>query len=214
MASTPLPTSSIDCFVALERDREVDVGHRFGEVVPGEQRHDRRLVHELEVGEVDAVLEHVLRMHFQRLAVQPLLGVVVGDATAVGEARENVRRLEEWGASLDVMPDVDRFVALGHRVGAHAAAAVRARLIGDADVATLDVPLPAVEGALNHLADDVAAEAEVCSEVLAVGVHDRDLAGFGTPRDHLLAEVLHGVDVAQLDFVGPRDLEPSRRLHG
>ena len=54
-------------FIAFEGDGEVDVGHRFVEVVSSEHRHDRRLVHELEMREVDAVFEHVLRMQFQSL---------------------------------------------------------------------------------------------------------------------------------------------------
>ena len=69
IASTPL-LDVVDrlVLVALEGDGEVDVGHRFVEVVAGEDRDDRRLVHELEMREVDAVFEHVLRMQFQRFA--------------------------------------------------------------------------------------------------------------------------------------------------
>ena len=64
IASTPL-LDVVDrlVVVALEGDGEVDVGHRFVEVVAGEHGHDRRLVHELEMREVDTVFEHVLRMH-------------------------------------------------------------------------------------------------------------------------------------------------------
>src|SRR6202043_3656000 len=110
-------------------------------------------------------------------------------AAAVVESGEDVRRLEEGCTPLDVVPDVDRFVALHHRIGADAPAAVRAILIRNADVATLVAPLPSVKRALQNVADDFAAEAQMRAEVFAVGVHHGELAGLGAPGDHLLAEV-------------------------
>ena len=98
--------------------------------------------------EVDPVLEHVLRMHLQVSRKVPLLRVVVVGAVPAVEAREHVGGVEERIASLDVVPDVDRLVALDDRIGADAAAPVRPVLVRDADVAALVVPLPAVKGAL------------------------------------------------------------------
>src|SRR6478609_1041972 len=105
--------------------------------------------------EVDTVLEDILRMHLQAFAVQPHLGVVVGGAAAVGETGEHVRRVEVGSTTVDVVPDVDRVVALDDREGSDAPATIGAVLIRDADVATVAVPLPPVERALQDLPDDV-----------------------------------------------------------
>src|SRR5207253_1917297 len=99
---------------------------------------------------------HVLRVHFQSLAIQPLLRVVAVGAAAVVESGEDVRRFEEGFTALHVVPDVDGLVALHDRIGADTPAAVRAILIWNADVATLVAPLPSVERALQNLADDCA----------------------------------------------------------
>ena len=179
----------------------------------GEHGHDGRLVHELEMGEVDAVLEHVLRMHFQPRPVHGGDRVVVGEAAAVAESGEHVGDVEVGLASLHVVPDVDRLVALGHRIGADAPAPVGPVLVGDADVAALVVPLPAVKRTLDDLALDVTPETQVCAQVLAVGVHHGHPARMRPPRHHLLTEVRHPVDLADSDLGGPRDLEPSRRFH-
>jgi len=152
-------------------------------------------------------------VQFQTLAVQPLLRVVAVRAAAVFERGEHVRRIEVRLAALDVVPDVDRVIALHHGVGADPPAAVGPVLVGDADVASLPAPLPPVEGALQHLADDLATVTQVRPKVFAVGVHRGELAGLGPPGDHLLVEVLHLDDVADADLVRPGDLEPSGRLH-
>ena len=60
--------------VTFEGDREIDVRHRVVEVLAGEHRHDRRLVHVLEVGEVDPVLQDVLRVQLQALLEQSCWG--------------------------------------------------------------------------------------------------------------------------------------------
>ena len=114
-------------------------------------------------------------MQLQAFAEQPLLWVVVGGAAAVVEAREDVRRVEVGVAPLDVVPDVDRFVALNDRKGADASTPVRAVLIRNADVAAVVIPLPAVERALDDLALNVSAVSQVGAQVLAVGVHHRQL---------------------------------------
>src|SRR5262249_47441593 len=69
-------------------------------------------------------------------------------------------------------------------------------------------PLPAVPRALDLLAHDLATDTEVGAEVLAEGVHDGQPAGVGAEGDELLAEVLQRLDLARLDRVGPRHLEP------
>ena len=199
--------------VTFERDGEVDERHRFGEVMTGEHGHDGRVVHEFEMREIDTVFEHVLRMQLQGLPIQPLLRVVVLGAAAVAERGEDVRRVEIRLTALDVVPDVDRGVALHHGVGADATAPVGPVLVGNADVSALLTPLPAVERALQHLADDRAAITQMRTEVLAVGVHHGELTGLGPPRDHLLPEVLHRVHVAHTDLVGPGDLEPAGWCH-
>jgi hypothetical protein len=126
---------------------------------------------------------------------------VVCGAAAVFEAGEHIGRVEEGVATLDVVPDVDRLVALSDRIGAHPATSVRSRLIGDADVSALGVPLPTVERALDDLALDVSAEPEVCTEVFAVRVHHGHPAGLRPPRDQLGVEVLHCVHGADGDLV-------------
>ena len=90
--------------VALERDREVDERHRLAEVVAGEDRHDRGVVHVLEMREVHAVFEHVLRMQFQALA----------DTTAAGRSsrRGCCRRENAANTSGDVE---ERLAALRRR---------------------------------------------------------------------------------------------------
>ncbi len=67
--------------------------------------------------------------------------------------------------------------------------------------------------ALQDLADDFAAEAQMRAEVFAVGVHHGELTGLSAPGDQLLAEVGHLVDVAHTDLVGPGNLEPAGRFH-
>jgi hypothetical protein len=71
---TATPKSAVDRFhaaldvldrlalITFEGDGEVNVGQRVVEVMFGEHRHGRRLVHELEMGEVDTVFENVLRV--------------------------------------------------------------------------------------------------------------------------------------------------------
>ena len=202
IASTPLLTSSmLWSVVAFEGDGEVDVGHVAVEVVAGENRHDRRLVHELEMSEVDAVLQDILRVHFQGFAVEPLLRVVVVGTAGVVEAREHVGGVEERVAPLDVVPDVDGFVALHDRVGTDATAAVGPILVGNADVAAVVVPLPAMEGTLDDVALHVAAVTQMRAQVLAVGIHHCQLTGFRAPGDHLRVEVLHPAHIAGLDLV-------------
>ena len=199
--------------VALERDGEVDVGHRRIEVVPGEDRVDRDAVDVPEMLDVHPVLQHVLRMHLQTGPVEPLLRVVVIEAAGVVETGEHIGSLEERIPAEFVVPDVYRRIAFGDGIGLDAAAAVGSILVGDAHVSPFVAPLPAVERALQNLAGDDAAETQVRPEVFAIGVHHRQLPGLGTPGDHLLTEVLHGVYPADGDLVGPRDLEPPRGLH-
>ena len=163
--------------------------------------------------EVDAVLEHVLRMHLQACAEQALLRVVVGRGAGVAEAREDIGDIEVRLPAVDVMPDVHRLIAFGHRVGPHATSAVGSALVRDADIAAVVVPLPAVERALDDLALDVAAVAEMGAEVFAIGVHHGQPPRLRAPRDHVAVEVLHPVHVADVDLVGPRDLEPTGRFH-
>jgi hypothetical protein len=163
--------------------------------------------------EVHAVFEHILRVHFQALPIQSLLRIVAVGAAAVVEPGEDVRRVEVRFTAFDVVPEVDRLVAFHHRIGADSSAAIRAVLIRDADVAALLAPLPPVERTLQHLADDFAAETQVCAEVLAVGVHRGQLTGLGAPGNHLLAEVLHLVDITGADLVRPANLKPSGRFH-
>jgi hypothetical protein len=148
-------------------------------------------VHELEVREVDPVLQHVLRMQLKVLLEQRASRPVIGEAAAVPEAGEYVRRLEEWLPALGVMPDIDGLVAFNHRVGAYSATAVRPTFVGYADVAALGVPLPSVEGAFDDLDLNVTAEAQVRAEVFAVRVHHVDPARPSTPAHHFLAEVMH-----------------------
>src|SRR4029079_18670643 len=121
--------------------------------------------------EVDTVLEDVLRVHLESLAVQPLLRVVVVGTAAVCETREPVRCIEKRVAPLDVVPDVHGLVALDDGVRADATAPVGPILVGNAHIAALVVPLPPVEWALNDLALDVTTVAEVCAEMLAVSLH-------------------------------------------
>ena len=135
--------------ITFEGDGEVHVGDWPGEVVPGEQRHDRCLVHVFEMREIDAVLQHVLRVQTLTGPVQPLLRVVVGGGGAVAESGDDVGDLEVGLAAVDVVPDVHRLVDLCDRVCAHPAAAVGPRFIRDADVMAVGVPLPAVERTLD-----------------------------------------------------------------
>src|SRR5690606_26595285 len=118
---------------------------------------------------------------------------------AVAEGGEHVGRVEERFPAQQVVPDVDGLVALHHRIGLHPAAAVGPILIGDAHVAALGAPLPAVERALDHLAEHFSAEPEVRAEVLTVGVHHGHPAALRAPGPHLLAEVLHRADLADYD---------------
>src|SRR5690606_7492666 len=99
----------------VEGHGEIDVGDRAGEVVAGELRHERRLVHVGEVREVHAVLQHVLRVQFQALPVKSRGGerrVVVGGGAVVAEGGEDVRDLEKGRAAVAVEPDPHRLVAL------------------------------------------------------------------------------------------------------
>src|SRR4051794_14130768 len=100
---------------------------------------------------VDAVFEHVLGMQLKPLLVEARSWVVVGRAAAVVEAREDVGDVEERLTTLGVMPDVDGLIAFHHWVDAHPAPSIGPILIRDADVATFVIPLPTVEGALDHL---------------------------------------------------------------
>ena len=145
--------------------------------------------------------------------VQALPRVVVGEAAAVLEACEDVGDLEQRVTTLDVVPDVDRLVALDHRVGAHPAPAVGSLLVGNADVAAFVIPLPTVERALDDLALDVAAETQMGAEMFAIGVHHGQSSRLRPPGHHFPAEVMHRVHVADGDLVGPCDLEPTGRLH-
>jgi hypothetical protein len=105
-----------------------------------------------------------------QLEAQPVQGggrVVVDLTAAVAESGEHVGDVEIGLAPLHVVPDVDRLVALGHRVGEDASAAVGPAFVGDADVAALVVPLPAVEWAFDDVALDVATESQMaprCSQ--------------------------------------------------
>ena len=83
----------------------------------GEDRVDRCAVHVLEMREIDPVFEYVLRVHLVPLLEEPLLRVVVRDRRAVTEAAEDIGRFEEGVAVFDVVPDVDRLIALDDGVG-------------------------------------------------------------------------------------------------
>src|SRR5690606_20128613 len=110
-------------------------------------------------------------------------------------------------------PDPHRLVAFHHGIAADPAALVRMALVRDADVASLAIPLPPVEGADQILALHPAAVSEVGAEMFTVGVEYRDPTGCRSPGHHLAAEVLHLVHRTGGDLTAPGHLEPARRLH-
>ena len=174
-------------------------------------------MHELEVGEVDAVLHDVLRMDLQS---GPEQGgrrhrwVVVVGRLVVAEVAEDVRHVEVRCTTAHVVPDPHRRVTFQGWIAADATTLVRVVLVGHTHVAALGVPLPAVERAHQTLALHMPTVAEVCPEVFAVSVEDDDSPRRRTPGHHLLPEVLHRVHVAHADLGRPGDLEPAGGLHG
>ncbi len=171
------------------------------------------------MGEVHPpVLEDVLRMHLQPSPIQRGRGngwVVVGGSPVVAERLEHVGGDLEVGRSpFGVVPDPHRLVPFDDGIAADAPPLVGTAFVGNAHVAPLAVPLPAVERTHEVLAFDVAAVSQVCAEVLAVRVEHRDPSGLCPPRDHFAPEVLHPADGADLDLGAPGDLEPACRLHG
>jgi hypothetical protein len=76
-------------------------------------------------------------------------------------------------------------------------------LVGNARVLAFGIPLPAVEGTCNAIAFDFSAAPQVSAEVVAVSVEHRQFTGLTSKGDQIMAEVLHGFDLARSDFFAP-----------
>ena len=71
-----------------------------------------------------------------------------------------------------------------------------------------------MEGALDTVADDLAAVADVRAEVLAVRFEHVQLAGLVAIGDEILAEVVQRPDLADREFGRPPDHEPAGDFPG
>src|SRR5690606_19645108 len=87
-------------------------------------------------------------------------------------------------------------------------------LVGDEGVLTLGTELPAVVGALDALALDLATVTQAGPQVAAVGVEDGEFALQGAKGHQLVAEVFHRFDPTRGDFPAPGDVEPAGGFHG
>ncbi len=154
-------------------------------------------------------------MQFQAFAIEAgvRVGRIVILGAAVGETCEYVRNVEIGVAAIDIVPDVDRFVAFRHRKRANTPPPIGSILVWDTHVAAVLVPLPAVERTHDSVALHMTAITQMGAEVFAIGIHHGQRARGGSPGHHLATEILHPVDVTGANLGGPCDLEPSRRLH-
>ena len=130
---------------------------------------------------VRGILGHDLRMY--RLALGPpgelrVRAVVRGRiGLELRELAEDVRHLPLWLLAFRLMPDETQSYCLLEPDSRNVAqCVVTVRLIGDLPVGAVRPPAPPVEGALDAVADHGAAVADVRAEVLAVGLHDVQLA--------------------------------------
>src|ERR1700692_3855314 len=112
-----------------------------------------------------------------------------------------------------VVPDVDGGVDLGDREGADPPSPVGPLLVGNPYVATVAVPHPAVERALDPVFDDAAAVGKTCAEMLTVRVQDADASVRLPEGNEIAAEVVQRHRRAHRDVRAPCDLKPARRQH-
>ena len=168
---------------------------------------DLGVVHVAEVRAVDAVLGQLLggggdrEVHRGPLASSPR-------STSRPWSGISYSRL----GALGVVPRHDEVLAdLADRVRAHPGLLVGAGAVGDVGVGAVGVELPAVERADQLAAVDVAAVAEVGTEVRAVGVVEVGGALVVAPQHEVAAEVVAGEHVARLELARPRHLEPPER---
>lgn len=104
-------------------------------------------------------------------------------------------------------PHVDGVVEFGHRVRPHPPCPVGPVLIGDADVASVAIPHPAVKRALDPVCDDTAAMREAGAEVLAMRHLDRFESSSACGAKRVVAAL---ADVGTEDFEGVRRLPQGR----
>ena len=172
-----------------------------------EVRHVAGLVQRREVGDVAGVLPDVLPEH--------------RDLTHV--PREPGLRNERWLARQVPLRQKGFVVVEPHEARvADVVDGIRpeprrgdAVAVGDAHTAAVRPELPVVERALESVAHDLSAIAEVGAHVRAEGVGDVQALISVEPRDQAPAEVLEGHGGPALEVVDPADLEPpERQRHG
>src|SRR5688572_18061114 len=161
----------------------------------------------MKVGRIDRIFGHLLVVRFDLPA--PSL-VRCPDLVLVFLVDRNV----PFGRlALHVMPNEDEPVYLLHvpdgldlRLGRDV---LRIRHL---DALTRAVELPRVEGTLDTIADHLAAETEVRSEMRAIGVEHVRLPVFAAEEHHVFAEIMKGQDAAGSKLIGVGHLEPTVRI--
>ena len=178
---------------------------REARLVALHHRHLGRVVHEPEVGGVDAVLRHLLPRGVDgvgRAHHRGPLGVTVelGQVLDLPHGRH---------LGVGVVPGEAEVVALDHRVGAERALLVHPLGVGDVDVHALGVEPPAVERADDLAALHRAAVAEVGAEVRAERVLHVQLGRLVAPRHEVPVEVEERLRLAGGEVLRVADAEPA-----
>src|SRR4051794_13702058 len=143
---------------------------------------DRSAVDELEVVRINPILRHHLWVHPQvgvmctRLWSQSMK-LVRG---AMRRECESISHLPIGIASGGVVPYVNGFIPFGDRPCSQPPRPVRPVLIWDRDVAPIESPYPAVEGALNSVVDDRSAVRQTRTKVPAMTVVHSDITAAAT----------------------------------
>src|SRR5271163_32776 len=188
-------------------------------------RRHRGAVYIFEMRTVRRVLRHDLRMHRLTLRAPGELGVRPVIARRIRlelrELAKDIRHLPPRLLAVRLMPDEHAVVLLADGIDPQSQRTVGSLwLIRDVPIGPVRAPAPAVEGALDAVADDLAAVADVRTEVLAVCFQNVQLTGLVAIGDEVLAEVVQRPYLADGKFGGPPDHEPAgdfpgeRNFHG
>src|SRR6185436_8783524 len=109
-------------------------------------------MHKSKVVWVNRVLGNHLRMYVdirEPCAAVRVEWMVAARGDVISQHLEAGGQLPQGLSARGVVPDEYRFVELGDRIGTNAPTFIRAILVGDADVAPLSVPYPAVKRTLD-----------------------------------------------------------------
>lgn len=128
---------------------------------------------------------------------------------------EDVRQFPFRRFAVRLVPHEHHAVLFDDRVGAQPQTAVGlVGLVRDVAVGAVAAPAPAMERAFDAVADDLAAMAQVRAEMLAVALHQMQLAVFVAPGDQVLAKVPECFGLAGGKLRRPADHEPAGDLPG